>query len=209
MYHEVQVRNAMRQLHNEYTVGQFIGANKGNYDAVVALGSDIWLPPLAKLSPLDIADVIADGRLVLTSENNNGHGYTNGFYVGSLEAVAKIMSRYKDASVIFPEEKDYEHQLKRSFEMHKLSTRPLTNFAKKLQSFAKLRFSAEHWPKLGIDLGDGEGPRGVALDPPTVVCLTQSPKMASRTSRGEINFNDSYSVLNAGLKEVRATQFSP
>jgi hypothetical protein len=155
-YSEQTTRNAVRQLYSESRVGHFLNQNQDQYDVAIVIGSDIYVPWDISMQDINRAltcsTKAAAGavecstpREILITGNNDAGGVTNGFYVGAPAVVSAVMSRLYDPDN-FPEQEDYERQLKRSFERHSVVTRKLINFDRKFQSFCKLRYSGEYWP---------------------------------------------------------------
>ena len=183
-YDAVTTMHAKRQLFSEFQVGTFLQQHQTDYAAAVVIGSDIYVP--RPLSPADIERVIQrkSGVEILTTNNNNGAGgVTNGFYVGNPKAISSVMMRLTDAGN-FPEVADYEHQLRRAFDRHRIKPQFLQNFGWMLQSFAKLRYSPGinrqegsaglYWPDPVYVNAYAVGPRPpspMVVDSLTIECL--------------------------------------
>ena len=137
------IRNCLRQLYCEEQVGNFIEKNKDKYDAAVVCGPDYYL-----LKPLDLNDVnksISCDNIIYTTDINDGLGYTNGFYLGSLDPMIKILKRFSIMDILLPADYDYEYLLKKTFELNKID-RNITSMQfvkirnnKKIQPQGKMR----------------------------------------------------------------------
>jgi len=140
---EVTINNCVRQMYSEEQVGNFLEKNKDKYDAAVVCGPDYYL-----LKPLDLNDInksISCDNIIYTTDINDGQGYTNGFYLGSLEPMIKILKRFSIMDILLPTEHDYEYLLKKTFELNKIE-RNITSMQfvkirnnKKIQPQGKMR----------------------------------------------------------------------
>jgi hypothetical protein len=113
-----EVVNTFRQMYSEEKVGNWLDESKDKIDAAVVCGPDFY--PTRMFDPGEIETVRTYPNRVLTTWANPGQGFTNGFYVGKAETLAKVMRRYSCYHHFFPTDKDYEHILCRSFEMNKV-----------------------------------------------------------------------------------------
>ena len=120
----------------ESETAKYFEANANRYDIVVAISSDVWLA-----FPITRRDVVRalQSRTVLHSDNHEAGGYTNAFLFGAPRLVAAVMSRF--SGNFFPEENDYEHQLKRGFEAAGVASGILTKSLGTMKSLAKIRHS--------------------------------------------------------------------
>jgi hypothetical protein len=98
-------------------------------------GPDFYL--LNNISLEDINNTIDNDSDIYTTIVNDGFGYTNGFYIGSLKPMVKILQRYSILEQLFPTDLDYEYLLKKTFEIYKIN-RIVTNML-----FEKIRSNAE------------------------------------------------------------------
>ena len=134
--------HSLRQLYIEYIVSQFLEEKKNMYQITVAISLEIMLP--FPLSRHDITRLMRNGSFVMTSDNNNAGGYTDGLYVGPTHLVAKVMDRFK-ASYYEPPPRDYEMQVLWAFQRNNISHAFLDRgSATTAQSMAKLRHNGGH-----------------------------------------------------------------
>ena len=143
-YTETSIRNALRQLYAENRVASFLIRNTAKYQAAVVCGSDLYL-----FKPINISHVehaISNPTAIYTTTMNDAQGYTNGFYIGSLPPLIKILTRYRYIEYLLPDNKDYEYLLMKSFKLHNLE-RLVTDMP-----FAKIRsnkaLSIDGWKNL-------------------------------------------------------------
>lgn len=115
-YIESSIKNAMRQMFAEEQVGLFLEKNINNYKSAIVCNSDIFF--LNKINLENIRDSIALNSSVYTSDLNDAQGYTNAFYIGSLEPLIKILKRFSILEKLLPTDYDYEYLLKKCFDMH-------------------------------------------------------------------------------------------
>ena len=126
-----RIRNAIRQMYSEYRVGMFLEKHINDYDSAIVCGPDYYL--LQEIKIKDVEDSMNNDSSVYTTVVNDGQGYTNGFYIGSLNPMIKILKRYEILTELLPTNKDYEFLLKKTFEIHNIS-RKITNM-----TFVKVR----------------------------------------------------------------------
>ena len=112
-YGPVTERNAMRQLHSEKKVGEFLAAH--NYDVACVCGPDYYLT--RKINIEHVKDCIANPTILYTSQVNDAQGYTNGFYFGQPKQLNKILNRYDEFE---SSNNDYEWGVKQAFVRHGL-----------------------------------------------------------------------------------------
>jgi hypothetical protein len=125
------IRNAMRQMFLEEQVGLFLEKNIKNYKSAIVCNSDIYF--LNKINLGTIRDSMILQNSVFTSSLNDAEGYTNGFYIGSLEPLIKILKRFSILEKLLPTNHDYEYLLKQCFDMQNV-TRIITEI-----DFVKIR----------------------------------------------------------------------
>lgn len=130
-YDETLIRNAMRQMFAEEQVGLFLEKNKNNYTAAIICNTDLYF--LNKINPETIRNAISLYSSVYTTNVNDAQGYTNGFYIGSLDPLIKILKRFSILEKMLPTDKDYEYLLKKSFDINNI-TRIITEI-----DFVKIR----------------------------------------------------------------------
>lgn len=112
-YSQGAVMNAVRAMHSENSVGDWLAQKHNEYDSVVVCGPDYWL-----LNPVNlehVQDTIDDKNIVYTTLANPAEGYTNGFYIGSTQAVVKILQRVPLLDRMLPTNRDYEYILYAAF----------------------------------------------------------------------------------------------
>lgn len=131
---ERTIFNAKRQLLQEQLVSNHLNKLTTKYDLVVALNSDIY--PLLPLNPLQIREAITTNpRTILTSPKTKNMKTakvaTNGFYIGTPQAVACTMSMLETAQKVAPitTSMPYEGIVATTIEHHQLK-----------QMFADLHF---------------------------------------------------------------------
>ena len=120
-YTNIAIRNAIRQMYSEYRVGMYLEKHKDEFDCAVVCGPDYYL-----LRPVNINDVkncMIDTSIVYTTNVNDGNGITNGYYIGSIDPMIKILKRYEDIRDLLPTKRDYEYLLKKTFVKYEVSRR--------------------------------------------------------------------------------------
>jgi len=140
-YNESTIRNAMRQMFAEEQVGLFLEKNINNYKSAIVYNSDNYF--LNKINLENIHNSISLNNSVYTSDLHDAQGYTNGFYIGSLEPLIKILKRFSILEKLLPTNYDYEYLLKQCFYIHNI-TRVITKM-----DFIKIR-SNKHIARAGI-----------------------------------------------------------
>jgi hypothetical protein len=130
--------HALRQLHSEQIVGDFVDKQSQNaYELVVAIGSDIVLN--SNIHEANVRAAMANDETLYVSPNCDACGYTNGFYMGSAKAVAAAMRRFDSA--IQPV-LNYEAQLKVACDAARLDVRHLEGHSPG-KSLIKIRHNGE------------------------------------------------------------------
>jgi hypothetical protein len=131
---EKTIFNAKRQLLQEQLVSDHLKKLSTQYDFVVAVNTDIY--PLLPLNPLQIREAIATNpNTILTSPKTKNMKTakvaTNGFYIGTQQAVACTMSMLETAQKVVPitTSMPYEGIVATTIEHHQLK-----------QMFADLHF---------------------------------------------------------------------
>ena len=128
--------NVFRQLYSEYQVGLFLEKRMNDYKSAIICGPDFYL--LNNISLDDIKKTIDNDSDIYTTMVNDGYGYTNGFYIGSLKPMIQILQRYSILEQLLPTHLDYEYLLKKTFEIYKIN-RKITNML-----FEKIRSNYRH-----------------------------------------------------------------
>lgn len=112
-YDNTTIRNSIRQMYSEYRVGLFLEKHIDKYDTAIVCGPDYYL--LNNININDVEQSIHNNN-IYTTRVNDAEGYTNGFYIGNLRTIIKILKRYENITSFYPTNKDYEYLLKKSFE---------------------------------------------------------------------------------------------
>lgn len=115
-YTPKSIRNSLRQMYSEYRVGKWLEENQSRYKAAVVCGPDYYI--LNKLNMTEVDKSMCGGGCMYTSAVNDAGGYTNGFYIGSLSPMINILKRYEIINRLLPTNNDYEHLVKRAFEIN-------------------------------------------------------------------------------------------
>lgn len=129
-YSAKTIRNSLRQMYSEYRVGTFLEKNKNIYQGAIICGPDYYI--MNKFVPTD--DYFKDDSCIYTTDVNNGNGYTNGFYVGKINPLVKILKRYEDIEQYLPTDKDYEYILKKSFILNSINCKKIDLVFVKIRS---------------------------------------------------------------------------
>jgi hypothetical protein len=135
-YDEKITTNAMRQMYSENQVGLFLEKNIQNYQCAVVCGPDYYLLNKVNLDHIKLS--INNESEIYTSIVNDAQGYTNGFYIGALKPMIKILKRYSILNLLLPVNKDYEYLLKKSFELNEINRLPTDMFFVKIRSNKKI-----------------------------------------------------------------------
>lgn len=120
-YTNISIRNAIRQMYSEYRVGMYLEKHRDDFDCAVVCGPDYYL--LRPINTDDVNNCMIDTSIVYTSSVNDGQGITNGFYIGSIDPMVKILKRYENIRELLPTKRDYEYLLKKTFIKHEVSRR--------------------------------------------------------------------------------------
>ena len=122
-YSITHVNNALRHMYIEERVGTFLENNKDKYKSAILCIPDLYL--LDNININDIKNCMDNNEIVYTTRVNDGivngniTGHTDGFYIGTLEPMIKILKRFSILKSL-PSGKDYEFLLKRVFEMRNI-----------------------------------------------------------------------------------------
>lgn len=117
-YSEIATKNAIRQMYSEEKVGIFLEKNISKYKCGIVFNPDIYL--INNINLNDVKNSINNNSVVYTTDVNDASGYTNGYYIGSLIPLVKILKRYSLLKDLLPCNKDYEFLVKRTFEIYKI-----------------------------------------------------------------------------------------
>ena len=121
-------------MFSEEQVGLFLEKNINNYKSAIVCNSDLYFLNKINLENIRESITINSNSSVYTSTLNEQPGsYTNAFYFGSLEPLSKILKRFSILEKLLPTHSDYEHLLKKGFDMHGI-TRIITDI-----DFVKIR----------------------------------------------------------------------
>ena len=123
-YNKEMIKNAIRQMYSEEKVGIFLEKHINDYKCAIVCNPDIYL--INEINLNHINDCIHNNSIVYTTNVNDAQGYTNGFYIGSLIPLIKILKRFYILHYLLPTNKDYEYVLMKVFNLHKI-TRLITN----------------------------------------------------------------------------------
>lgn len=118
-YSKECIQNAIRQMYSEEKVGIFLEKHKNDYKCAIVCNPDNYL--INKINMEHIKNSINNNSNVYTTTVNDADGYTNGFYIGSLQPLIKILKRFSILEFLLPTDKNYEFLLKKSFEIYKIN----------------------------------------------------------------------------------------
>jgi hypothetical protein len=141
-----QRRNALRQMYMEAVVGRFLNRSNSSFDAAVVIGGDYY--PLHNVSANDVLEAANRTHTMFISRTSPSGGFTNGFYIGHLHAVSRVMSR---ADIYF---QDRLLRTRRGYEAHLAAAFAHFSIKEKYTDFlfAKVRasgmFAGYTWPHL-------------------------------------------------------------
>jgi hypothetical protein len=114
-YTQPIVINALRQMYSEDKVGSFLEKHP-EYECAIVCTADGYL-----INDINLDHVTqAIENKVYTTVVNDAQGYTNGFYIGALPPLIKILKRFSSLERLLPTDKDYEYLLKKSFDWHNI-----------------------------------------------------------------------------------------
>tara|TARA_Y100000741_G_C18177477_1_gene527864 strand:+ start:153 stop:935 length:783 start_codon:yes stop_codon:yes gene_type:complete len=130
------IRNALRQMYSEYRVGMFLEKHINDYDSAIICGPDYYLSK--EINIKDVEDSMNNDSSIYTTIVCDSYGYTNGFYIGSLNPLIKLLKRYELIRELLPTRLDYEYLVKETFQKYKIS-RKITNMI-----FVKIRNSGKY-----------------------------------------------------------------
>ena len=141
-----QRRNAHRQMYMEAVVGRFLNRSNSSFDVAVVIGGDYY--PLHNVSASDVLEAATRPHTMFISRTSPSGGFTNGFYIGHLHAVSRVMSR---ADIYF---QDTLFRTRRGYEAHLAAAFAHSGIKEKYTDFlfAKVRasgmFAKYTWPLL-------------------------------------------------------------
>ena len=146
------IRNALRQAYLEYQVAGLLQEKYFANSVVIALSTDVAL--LRPIKPEDVSHAYRASDVVYGTANNDGDGYTNGFYVGSASALVKTMSFFSNLR-FFSEQglkgTDYERLVKLSFEHNNISRVVLTGFGERYKDMIKWRANGGYFGEVSCE----------------------------------------------------------
>ena len=109
-------RNARRALVSDNQLGILLEQHhiKRRYDVALVWGPDFYPYSTIDVAAVEHAAIRPD--VVFTSDRHDCGGYTDGFYIGSLPAVSKVLTRWGDETTNAAREfYSFEDQLRESF----------------------------------------------------------------------------------------------
>lgn len=118
-YPKKRIQNAIRQMYSEEKVGLFLEKNQKEYDCAIVCNPDNYL--LTNINMKHVHNCVNHKNIIYTTSVNDAQGFTNGFYIGSLNPMIKILKRFSILEKLLPTNKDYEYLLKKVFLMHKIN----------------------------------------------------------------------------------------
>jgi hypothetical protein len=118
-YRKNRLKNSLRQMYSEEKVGLFLEKNINDYKCAIVCGPDYYL--LNNINLEHVEKSINNLNSVYTTRVNDGQGYTNGFYIGSIQPMIHILKRYSMLEQLLPTDKDYEFLLKEAFRIHEVN----------------------------------------------------------------------------------------
>lgn len=144
-YGKLKIRHAMRAMYCEYGLANML---REHFDTdaharivVVALSADVMLnKPLREADIIDAA--CSPGKIFLTQNNDGLDGYTDGFYVGHIDAMKSVLSTFQHLPSHFYSElreQPYEFLLKATCERLNITRIVLRGFGNFLKDFVKIR----------------------------------------------------------------------
>ena len=138
-YSQKITQNCLRQFYSENMVATFLEKNINNYDCAIVCCTDYYLKNKINLEHIEKS--IGNNSLVYTTNVWDSFGYTNGFYIGSLEPMIKILNRYCILKLLLPNKYNYEYILKESFIINKINREITTTMFLKIRSNKKVKLS--------------------------------------------------------------------
>ena len=142
-YKEETIRNALRMLFAEDRLSKYLASVHETTLAVV-YSADIVLNRAIK--PCDVQRAYRNRHTVYLTANNDANGYTDGFYVGHVRAVSKVLSSLRHMHTYIRRgmiHNDYEIILKSTFKETGVTRRTLSAFGFPFHDFIKVRASGE------------------------------------------------------------------
>ena len=153
-YGKLKIRHAMRAMYCEYGLANML-RERFDTDAhartvVVALSADVMLnKPLREADIIDAA--CSPGKVFLTQNNDGLDGYTDGFYVGHIDAMQAVLSSFERLPSHFfsgLREQPYEFLLKATCDRLNITRIVLRGFGNFLKDFVKIRASGQIFGEL-------------------------------------------------------------
>lgn len=109
-------RNALRQMYSEAAVGRYLSRRGAAYDIGIVIGPDYYLLRNVSMSAVNKASRAP--KSVFTSHAYQAGGYTNGYYIGQIRPLSRILRRAEDffaSRLRVRHGSGYENTLKASF----------------------------------------------------------------------------------------------
>jgi len=112
---DLRTKNSIRTMYSEYRTSLFLKSVQDKYDTVIVISPDYY--PIDTISINDVEKTYECKEMVFTSDQADFmDGYTDGYYIGSVVSIIKIMERYQNLKNYLPSKKNHEWILRRSFE---------------------------------------------------------------------------------------------
>lgn len=148
-YYRKNIRNALRCMFIERQLSDLLLAEKFADAMVIAYSADVAINhPLAES---DLISAFERPDVIFTTMNNDGDGFTNGFYLGRAHTVAQVL-RGLDSLAVMRDSglvgTDFERIVQQMFHLHGLHRHIMTGFGRKLHDMVKLRASGDIMGKL-------------------------------------------------------------
>jgi len=142
-YKEKTIRNALRMFFAEYRLSKHL-ATANETTVAVVYSADIVLN--RAINQRDVQRAYRNRHTVYLTANNDAGGYTDGFYLGHVHAVSKVLSSLRHMHTYVSRgmiHNDYERIVKSTFKETGVSRRTLSAFGFPFHDFIKVRASGE------------------------------------------------------------------
>lgn len=127
-----RTKNSIRTMYSEYRTSLFLESVRDKYDTAIIISPDYY--PINSISIEDVKETYLRKDVIFTSDQADFmDGYTDGYYIGNILSIIKVMKRYQKLERYLPTEKNHEWILRRSFEDNNIR-RNVTNM-----TFFKIR----------------------------------------------------------------------
>ena len=87
------IQEQVVELLCEDHIGEWVTSHGTGYDAVIVMKSNYYMA--APLNNAMIKESINNNKIVYTTVQHNDHGYTSGFYIGSVNTVIKVLKKIR------------------------------------------------------------------------------------------------------------------